>query len=319
MSLETRTYADLLTQIKAKFGVSGLSDSEESMILPLVNSRAFEAYQSSQNWPRYLVTGQPRSINNRQVVARSEDGLHVYGAGTEDVNGLYTNVGTYNGSPAYSLKEYSPSFYLRNDSVSYFVRPDGGRYLSEGTNIYTIRKNSSSEWELVDGTTFDDDAATILYSNSSGATADLGSWATNNGEFEAPSVFDLGLISEFVRIHQYAPFVNRSSKEFNFYVTSEGAHILNLHPISSKVAFVTYKKDFSEFSATSDDIPREWFYFIAGTVYSDLLRMQNRNEQAQAEEALAQNFLNNEMERVNNINNTNLVRKFSTYLSRQAR
>ena len=312
MSLDTRTFTELLSQIKAKFGASGLSTSEEAMILPLVNARAFGAYQSSQNWPRYLVTGQPRTVNGRQVITRTEDSLNVEGAGIEGVNGLYSNVGTFNDAPVYSLSQYSPSFYMRNDAVSFFVRPDGGRYLTDGEEIYSIRKNSSDEWELIEGTSYDDDSATVLYKNITGATPDLGAFATVSGAFDAPAVTDLSNISEYLRIHQKRSFLNLSSREFEFYVTGEGAHILNLYPSDSIVAYVTYKKDFSEFSTTSTDIPREGFYFIAGSVYSDLLRMQNRNEQAQTEEALAQNYLNNEMERVNNINN-------STHLSRQGR
>lgn len=319
MSLETKTYAELLLQIKAKFGVSGLSSSEEDMIPPLVNARAFEAYQSSQNWPRYLVTGQPRSVDSRQIVSRTEDGFYVQGAGTEGVNGLYKNIGTFNGAPVYSLNQYSPSFYMRSDAISFFVRPDGGRYLADGTEIYVIRKNSSDEWEIVEGTSYDDSSATVLYKNTTGATPGLGSFATVNGDFEAPKVTDLGNISEYLRVHQRPSFANFSSREFEFYVTAEGAHILNLYPTDSIVVYVTYKKDFSEFSTSSTDIPREWFYFLASSVYSDLLRMQGRNEQAQTEDALAQNYLSNEMERVNNINNNHIIRKFSTYTARQAR
>ena len=319
MSLETRTYADLLTQIKAKFGASGLSTSEEAMILPLVNARAFGAYQSSQNWPRYLVSNEPRSVNIRQVVARVEDGLNVQGAGKEEVNGIYERNGTYNGAPAYRLKQYSPSYYIRNDSVSFFIRPGGGKYLYAGTNIYSVRKNASNEWELVDGTGTDDASATVLYKTPASNFPYGNEWAVFDGADDAPIVFDLSPISEYMRVHLTPSFVNSSGLEFNFHVTSEGAHLLNLHPVTSKVVYVTYKRDFSEFTASSTDIPREWFYFIAAAVYSDMLRMQNRNEQAQTEEALAQNYLNNETERVNNINNTTLLRKFSTHLSRQGR
>ena len=319
MSLDTRTYAELLSQIKAKFGVSGLSESEEAMVLPLVNARSYEAYQGSQNWPRYLVSGQPRSVNARQVISRTQDGLQVSGAGTEGVNGLYEVIGTYNGSPAYSLAEYSPSYYLRSDAISFFVRPGGGRYLAPGSNIYAIRKNASGYWEFIDGDSFDDTEATVLYSNLNGEMPYDGIWGQVDGLIPAPLVFDLYDISEFLRIHQRPSFVNLSSAEFDFYVTQEGAHLMNTQPSGTKVAYVTYKKDFKEFTALSDDIPREWFYFIAGTVYSDLLRMQGRTEQAQLEQDLAQNYISNEMERVNNLNNSNLIRRFSTHLSRQKR
>jgi hypothetical protein len=127
-------------------------------------------------------------------------------------------------------------------------------------------------------------------------------------------------IAEFIRIHRDQPFLNRSSREFEFYVTSQGAHIMNISSNDAGSAFVTYKKEFTPFTATSTDIPQEWFYFIAHGAYADFLRVQDKQEEAIAEEQVAGTYLALELEKIDNrVNNTNLVNRFSTYVSRQAR
>ena len=127
-------------------------------------------------------------------------------------------------------------------------------------------------------------------------------------------------IAEFIRIHRDQPFLNRSSREFEFYVTSQGAHIMNISSNDAGSAFVTYKKEFTPFTATSTDILQEWFYFIAHGAYADFLRVQDKQEEAIAEEQVAGTYLALELEKIDNrVNNTNLVNRFSTYVSRQAR
>jgi len=127
-------------------------------------------------------------------------------------------------------------------------------------------------------------------------------------------------IAEFIRIHRDQPFLNRSSREFEFYVTSQGAHIMNISSNDAGSAFVTYKKEFTPFTDASTDIPQEWFYFIAHGAYADFLRVQDKQEEAIAEEQVAGTYLALELEKIDNrVNNTNLVNRFSTYVSRQAR
>jgi hypothetical protein len=49
--------------------------------------------------------------------------------------------------------------------------------------------------------------------------------------------------SEWIRIHRTQPFLRKSALEFDFYVDSNGAHILNLTTADASSAFVTYKKE----------------------------------------------------------------------------
>jgi hypothetical protein len=126
-------------------------------------------------------------------------------------------------------------------------------------------------------------------------------------------------IYEFIRIHRTQPFLRNSALEFNFYVDGNGAHILNLTTADANSAFVTYKKELSQFTDSSTDIPGEWFSFVAHGAYSDFLRMDGQHDKAMAEEQIAMNYIAMELEKVDNMSNNNALNRFSTHTSRQAR
>jgi hypothetical protein len=126
-------------------------------------------------------------------------------------------------------------------------------------------------------------------------------------------------IYEFIRIHRTQPFLRNSALEFNFYVDGNGAHILNLTTADANSAFVTYKKELSQFTDSSTDIPGEWFSFVAHGAYADFLRMDGQHDKAMAEEQIAMNYIAMELEKVDNMSNNNTLNRFSTHTSRQAR
>ena len=127
-------------------------------------------------------------------------------------------------------------------------------------------------------------------------------------------------IYEWIRIHRTQPFLRNSALEFDFYVDSNGAHILNLTTADATSAFVTYKKELSQFTENSTNIPGEWFAFMAHTAYADFLRMDGQHDKALAEEQVAQSYIAMELEKVDNMmNNNTALKRFSTYINRQAR
>jgi hypothetical protein len=127
-------------------------------------------------------------------------------------------------------------------------------------------------------------------------------------------------IYEWIRIHRTQPFLRQSALEFDFYVDSNGAHILNLTTADASSAFVTYKKELGQFTANSTNIPGEWFAFMAHTAYADFLRMDGQHDKALAEEQVAQSYIAMELEKVDNMmNNNTALKRFSTYINRQAR
>jgi hypothetical protein len=127
-------------------------------------------------------------------------------------------------------------------------------------------------------------------------------------------------IYEWIRIHRTQPFLRNSALEFDFYVDSNGAHILNLTTADATSAFVTYKKELSQFTENSTNIPGEWFAFMAHTAYADFLRMDGQHDKALTEEQVAQSYIAMELEKVDNMmNNNTALKRFSTYINRQAR
>jgi hypothetical protein len=127
-------------------------------------------------------------------------------------------------------------------------------------------------------------------------------------------------IGEFIRIHRKQAFLNDSSLEYDFYVDSNGANILNIVNTEDTSAFVTYKKELAPFTETSEDIPLEFFYFVAHAAYADFLRMDGQHGKALTEEQIAKNYLDIELEKIDIRNNNNSINhKFSTYVNRQSR
>lgn len=127
-------------------------------------------------------------------------------------------------------------------------------------------------------------------------------------------------ISEFQRIHRDQPFLNTGTMEYNFYVDSNGAHVMNLGSTTDSSVYVTYKKEFVDFTKESEDIPQEFFYFGAHATYADFLRMDGQTSKAMDEENKASTYLATELEKLDIISNNNSIRrKFTTYVSTQSR
>jgi hypothetical protein len=64
--MTTKTYAELLDMIKSLCGVE-FATIELGRINALVNRRAKRAYRSSNNWPRFIVVGESRTVTSRNV------------------------------------------------------------------------------------------------------------------------------------------------------------------------------------------------------------------------------------------------------------
>jgi hypothetical protein len=306
--MQTRTYGDLFKITSALIGTGGQLDvTEQDQLSHFINRRFQQAFDESPVWPRYSVVGEPRTIVPGQTIQTSEDSFHVYGAGTTAANGLYKRNGTVNAIPAYTLYDTDGTTALYS-LVSGGAGGDGflvlGTPLTSNTNLYEAGMEGSGDAEYA-----------------------AGQWTgIDSGTAPAPFVVDVANIGEFERIHRQQPFFNNSAKEYEFFVTSRGAEILNIANTTDGIAFVTYKKEFTPFTVTSDyynsvvEVPGEFFNYIAHAVYADFLRVQNRQEQALAEEQVAQTYLALELEKIDIRSNNNTINKrFSTYVNRQSR
>lgn len=128
-------------------------------------------------------------------------------------------------------------------------------------------------------------------------------------------------INEFIRIHRTQAFQKNSALEYDFYVDSNGANILNITNDNDTSAFVTYKKEYtSTFTETSTDVPAEFFDFIVYSVLSDFYTGDGQTEKALIAEQSAKKMLDRELFKIDiRSNNNSINHKFSTYVNRQSR
>lgn len=123
-----------------------------------------------------------------------------------------------------------------------------------------------------------------------------------------------------LRIHRTAPFASASAQEFSFMVTSAGATLVagSLAPTS---AFVTYKEAFTPaYTAASEDIPGEWFDYLAHGTYADFLRSEGQQEKAVIADAEAADLLTDELLLIDEQGTTHLIaNRVSTNMNMQTR
>jgi hypothetical protein len=245
------------------------------------------------------------------------------------------------------------------DQLSHFINrrfqqafdesPVWPRYLVSSTVIY--KRKSTGRWEIESGVSINiDTSGSIQVDAGAGSTvlfeadsvkkdnpSEVITWTLTASTLSGtPLVVDEQLIpyaqtskdtiGDFNRIHRKRAFQNNSSMEYDFFVDFNGANILNIANSTDNEAFVSYKKQFTPFTVTSDyynsavEVPGEFFNYIAHAVYADFLRVQNRQEQALAEEQVAQTYLALELEKIDIRSNNNTINKrFSTYVNRQSR
>lgn len=338
--MQTRTYKDLFRLITSMIGTGGElpgSGTEDTQVADFINRRFQQAFDTSPVWPRYFVSSEARDIISLNI-----SGL---GAGSSSdksgvTNGNYILIGQATGdgvAVAGTNVYYNPAVGTRTSTE-----------VSNSTVIY--KKTSTSRWEINDDETITIGANGSFVVQGGGSAllveadtqkkdnpSEVVTWTLTAAQVSGtPLVVNTQLIpyaqtgkntvGDFNRIHRKLAFQNNSSMEYDFFVDFNGANILNIANSTDNEAFVSYKKQFTPFTVTTDfynstvEVPGEFFNFIAHAVYADFLRVQNRQQEAIAEEQIAQTYLAQELEKIDIRNNNNTVNKrFSTYVNRQSR
>ena len=340
--MQTRTYKDLFRLITSMIGTGGElpgSGTEDTQVADFINRRFQQAFDTSPVWPRYFVNSEAR-----EIISLIVSGLATGSSSDQSakINANYILLGQdtgTNGAVAGTNVYYNPAIGTRTSSS-----------IGSATIIY--KRASTNRWEIEINASIDIAAdGSISVDAGSGDTAlveaDAGkkdnpsevvTWTlTATLVSGTPLVVDEQLIpyaqtgkttiGDFNRIHRKRAFLNNSAIEYEFFVDLNGANILNITNTTDNEAFVSYKKQFTPFTVTSDfynqgavEVPGEFFNFIAHAVYADFLRVQNRQQEAIAEEQVAQTYLALELEKIDIRSNNNTVNKrFSTYVNRQSR
>lgn len=132
----------------------------------------------------------------------------------------------------------------------------------------------------------------------------------------------LATIDTFFRIHKTEPFVTASAQEFEFWVESDGAHILD-GSSGSTSAFVTYKAihnvTYGDGDSDTTTVPKEWFEYIAHGTLADFLRAEGQHEKAALADQEANEILSDELMRIDAMRNNRFVGQVNTNLNRQGR
>jgi len=312
--MQEKSYTDLLALIQSLIGAGELTTDEQAKILNFVNRRAFEAYNTSPSWSRYIVSSEARDLNSYTLTGATA-------STSTSVNQNYVLLGTNDGD----LGESGTNIYQGVTTSSVIIYKNASSQWIVATGA-TVAIQSDGRYRVtVAGTTQFTEADTLkksLLEDVEVFTPRGGSDVLNVDPKNLIPYAETGLntIGEFIRLHRKRAFLNNSSIEYDFFVDSTGANILNITSNSDNKAFVTYKKQMTEFTETSVDIPLEFFYFLAHAAFADFLRLESKYQDARTEEAIAQTYLAQELEKIDlRSNNNSLNHKFSTYVNRQSR
>ena len=249
MSLTTQPYSDLLAEVEAICGQT-FTGTETRRVGRLLNLAARRAYRESVWWERYLVVSQPRTVE-RGEIETSEDSYQVYGAGTSEVNGLYVRNGDLNGYPVYELRD-------SDGNVEYY--------------IYTSEFTPGRQWYIdVDTNNLESTYSTFVLDEAVSFPPETG-WRVSGsfdiGDAPAPNLVDLQDIDTCMMVNREDMLECRGYYPIQFHVSGRGIVINNSQKVDGDVAYVTYKKAFTDeygdgTGGTVSDVPSEWFNYMA--------------------------------------------------------
>tara|TARA_R110002110_G_scaffold415045_1_gene647671 strand:- start:89 stop:1042 length:954 start_codon:yes stop_codon:yes gene_type:complete len=317
--MQTRTYGDLFKLVQSLAGVTAFATNEQDDIANLINRRFQVAYNTSPIWPRYIVSSEGRDINAYTLSGATaststsvNQNYKFLGSNDGNVGTSGTNV--YQGVTTSTVVIYKDSnnAWKVDTAASATIQSDGNYRVVAGTN------------EFIEADTLKKDVLENVTTWTPRAGSDVLLVEPKNLIPYVETGKDT--IGEFIRIHRNQAFLNKSTIEYDFFVDVTGGNLLNISSSSDNKAFITYKKTLtlfttsSSYTTSSEEVPGEFFDYIAYGTYADFLRMDGQHDKAQLESENAEVALALQLERVDAIMNNNTINKrFSTYVNRQSR
>jgi len=298
------TFINVRKSFQAIAGLESMTEMDHFFFEQSLNRAVRRAYDSSPVWSRYLVSSEERSLYS----------LNIVGSNISTVNGNYEILGQdTSGFNVYQKVDETQFHVFRDGTVWKITTGSTATLAADGT--YSVSGGSVRHEEQ--DTEKKDNAYQVLV------------WSNNNNGALAVSERSLipfvatnkNSIGQFIRIHRTKAFLQNSALEFDFFVDSEGANILNISSNSQETLFVTYKKAYSAtYTETSTDVPSEFFDYIIYTVLSDFYTGDGQTEKALIAEQTATKMLDRELMKLDMFSNRNVItQKFSTYVNRQSR
>lgn len=281
--MQFTTYQEIFDLIEALGGVDSFTADEQSKILALVNRRLYQAYRSSEFWPRYIVSAQARP---------AEEGL---------IPWEYDEVAGQRAISAATRSGTTVTLTLASD-----VDVVPGMTIAVTGLTGTVSPNGS--YKVV---TVEDDSVTYELGAGTGTETYAGSGTM------APVA--IPAIDSFIRIWPYNPFSTAPYYDYEYYVEVDGARVVDSKALAGY--WVAFKKRWDgPYTTAATTIPAEFREYAAHAAYADFLRMDSQVDKAMAEEAVAQQYLVLELdkaEHARNVNNSG--KRITTYISRSNR
>jgi len=322
--MQTRTYGDLFKITSALIGTGGELDvSEQDQVSHFINRRFQQAFDESPVWPRYLVSSEERALSAYKLSGATGSTNTLVNQNYKFLGLAAANSMATGGTKVYNGLTTSNVLIYKNQNNAWIVANAVTNSVNSA-GVVTIVNDGQSGVQFTEADTVKNDSIENVKTWTPRSGSDILKVLAQN--LIPYTELTLDSIGDFNRIHRKQAFLNNSSLEYDFFVDFNGANILNIANSTDNEAFVSYKKQFTPFTVTSDyynsvvEVPGEFFNYIAHSVYADFLRVQNRQEQALAEEQVAQTYLALELEKIDIRSNNNTINKrFSTYVNRQAR
>lgn len=271
MALQTETYANIKANTEALLGVT-LSTGETTRFDALLNQYARKAYNASNYWQRWVVTGEPRSVSSIQYPSQANLRTEVDGIVQHTETGFPTPRVSVSGGVA-CLTGICEFDGLVNGLASWKLTN------CDGQTAVLSADTTTGKWKFLfsdaDGSSLlsvssDDTLATLNYTLPASGAGWTGITVTYGDYDEADT---------FLRIHKKAPYKGLAAPEYFFHVVDNGA-ILNTSSIPD-YAYVTYRKRLTDTygdgsGGTVSSIPLEWADYIAYGIALDM-EMATRN------------------------------------------
>lgn len=305
---------DVRKSFRAIAGLESMTEMDNFFFEQSLNRAVQRAYDQSPSWPRYLVVSEERDINAYVLSGASaststsvNQNYKLVGSNDGNVGKLGTNI--YQGVTTSTVIIYknSSDAWVVETGAAVAIQSDGNYRVTAGTTQFTeadtLKKGVLENVEVWTPRAGSDilliELKNLIPSSQTGKN-------------------DIG---EFIRIHRKQAFLNNSAIEYDFYVDSSGANILNITSSADGKAYITYKKKYSSsFTETSTDVPAEFFDYILYTVLSDFYTGDGQTEKAMIAEEAATKMLDRELFKLDTLSNRNTITKqFSTYVKHQSR
>lgn len=281
--MQTESYSNLLELIEGLAGVDAFTVDEQAKVLGFVNRRLYQAYNRCQVWPRYIVAAQARPGTDGLIPETFTPATNTISSATRDE----TTVTVVCSADV----DFVVGMFVTIDGVTGTVDPEGSYQI-------TSVDDETFEYELDAGT------GTETYTIGTGtAIADA-----------------IPAIDGYNRIWEEDPKNLNSAREYEFWVDSDGAHVIgNYQGLDG--FWVGYRKRWpGPYTTAAVDIPLEFYHYAAHAAYADFLRMDQQTDKARMEEAIADEYLMVELDRAQIQKNfNNVYGRIQTHLSNQSR